>query len=137
MSSDPRLSYTGSSRMIDVVAAAIVLTSSIASADSPVDRCRAESNALNTAKTIATCQAAANDAGVDDKSKVESLRLLGMALMVEGEADLAEDAFKKMLALDENATLGADAGPNIQRVFESARVDLRADKAKAAHATTT
>src|SRR4051812_15166936 len=89
--------------------------------DTPLERCRAESQALNTGKAIATCQAAANEAQLGKPEKVEALKLLGMALMVESEADLAEDAFKKMLELDDAATLGADAGPNVQKVYERAK----------------
>ncbi len=98
----------------------------------PLQRCRSESQALNTAKAIATCQAAANESDLDQASRVDALRLLGIALIVEGEQELAVDAFKKMLALDPNVVLGADAGPPVQHALERARQALEAERAEAA-----
>ena len=90
-------------------------------AETPIERCRAESQALNTAKTIATCTAAGENAELTSAERVEAFKLLGVALVVEGEPDLAESAFSKMLALDPNTTLGTDAGPNVTKVLDKAR----------------
>ncbi|HEY4223136.1 MAG TPA: hypothetical protein VGO62_17380, partial [Myxococcota bacterium] len=112
--------------------------------DTPLARCQAESEALNGTRAIATCTAAGDDTAQPVVDRVNALRLLGMALMVEGDGDLAEGAFEKMLALDPQAALGDDAGPAVQRVLNRARQKLdaaTAAKAKAkadasAHAVT-
>src|SRR4051812_37991731 len=117
--------------MIEVASLAlVVVVTGLAGAGGAVEvgpslaKCKAESQALNTTRTIATCTAAGDDASQPKSDRVEALRLLGMALITEGAPDLAEEAFTKMLALDPDATLGADAGPNAQKLLTKAHTDL-------------
>ena len=111
--------------------AAVALAALISDGPSPLERCRAEAKALNTTRTIATCTTAGDDVTASTADRVDALRVLGVALMVEGAADLAEDAFIKMLTLDPDATLGDDAGPSAQHVLAQARTKVQARAAVA------
>jgi hypothetical protein len=115
----------------------LALVLSLASSNDLLEKCKTESQALNTARTIATCTAAGDDVNQSKPDRVEALKLLGMALMVEGDADLAENAFVKMLTLDPQATLGSDAGPNVQKVLALAHAKVEANPPATPPTTTT
>ncbi len=104
--------------MIAVVCAAAL---HLASADAALERCRKLDREFDSKNMPKPCQAAADNASAPVAERVEALRLLAFAHVLNGEEALAEPAFLRMLVLSPAAVLPADAGPQFRKAFTAAR----------------
>jgi hypothetical protein len=98
-------------------AVSLAFAAIVVSDESAIDRCRLAWQSFDAEGAIASCAqaGAATDAAKADR--VEAYRDLALAFLLQKRTDLAEDAFRSMLKLDEHATLGDDAGPTAQEAL--------------------
>lgn len=110
--------------------AATAMTSS--SSSSALDLCRELDAEFNTRAMAKPCQSAAEDVTLSVEGRVEALRRLAFAHILNGDEVLAESAFVRMLAFAPSCELPPDAGPRFRQVFGAARVRfLREGKLRA------
>lgn len=84
---------------------------------SALDKCRALDKEFDTKNMPKPCQAAADDTTLPIPDRVEALRRLAFAHILNGDDALAEPAFLKMLVFAPATELPADAGPRFREVF--------------------
>lgn len=113
--------------------AAAVAFLQLATASAPLERCRSLDKEFDTRGMVAPCGAAAEDATLKVAERVEALRLLAFAHLVNGDEALAEPAFLKMLVLSPQAELPADAGTRFKEVFARVRQRFDVDGAIGVH----
>lgn len=90
-------------------------------ADSALSSCRALDKEFDTKNMPKPCQAAADDATLPIAARVEALRLLAQAHILNGDEPLAAPAFLRMLVLQPSAELPGDAGPRIRELFAAVK----------------
>src|SRR5438067_826844 len=100
-----------------------LLLASLAAA-APIDACRDAWRAVDAERTIAACSLAGAAIEAPASDRVDALRVLGAAFVLQDRIDLAESAYRAMLALDPHATLGDDAGPKAQTALARAAAAL-------------
>jgi hypothetical protein len=104
--------------MIASVAAAMALALVVSAAPgSALEKCRALDKEFDTKNMPKPCQAAADDTTLAIADRVEALRRLAFAHILNGDDALAEPAFLKMLVFSPTTELPADAGPRFREVF--------------------
>ena len=86
-----------------------------------LEKCRALDKEFDTKNMPTPCQAAADDATLAIPDRVEALRRLAFAHVLNGDEALAEPAFLRMLAFAPRSELPADAGPKFRELFASAK----------------
>ena len=94
-----------------------VKVSSKPAANVALAQCRALDKEFDAKNMPKPCQAAANDATLAIGDRVEALRLLAQAHVLNGDEALAEPAFMKMLMLLPTVELPGDAGPRMREMF--------------------
>lgn len=99
----------------------------LAAANAALDKCRALDREFDTRAMPKPCQAAAEDATLAVPERVEALRRLAFAHILNGDEALAEPAFVKMLVFSPDAELPADAGPRFRELFAKARSRFQAE----------
>lgn len=104
--------------MIAVVCATML---QVAAADAALERCRQLDREFDSKNMTKPCQAAADNASAPVAERVEALRLLAFAHVLNGDDALAEPVFLRMLVLSPAAVLPADAGPQFRKAFAAAR----------------
>jgi hypothetical protein len=110
-------------------ALALVSLLELAAANAALDKCRQLDREFDTKAMVTPCQVAADDGTLAAPERVEALRLLAFAHVVNGDEALAEPAFLKMLVFSPTAELPADAGPRFKEVFARAKARFEADGA--------
>lgn len=105
--------------MMTLGALLVTVTTSIAAAagNSALEKCRALDREFDTKNMPKPCQAAADDTTLPIPDRVEALRRLAFAHILNGDEALAEPAFLKMLVFAPDTELPADAGPQMRDVF--------------------
>ncbi|MBI1946392.1 MAG: hypothetical protein HYS27_11885 [Deltaproteobacteria bacterium] len=104
-----------------MIAVAWLAALQLAGADAALERCRQLDREFDTKNMPKPCQAAADDASATVAERVEALRLLAFAHVLNGDEALAEPAFLRMLVLSPTSVLPADAGPQFRKAFAAAR----------------
>lgn len=104
-----------------VIGAACLAALQLAAADAALERCRQLDREFDSKNMPKPCQAAADNVTAPVADRVEALRLLAFAHVLNGEDALAEPAFLRMLVLSPNSVLPADAGPQFRKAFAAAR----------------
>lgn len=104
-----------------MIAAMCLAALQVATADAALERCRQLDREFDSKNMPKPCQAAADNAGAPVGERVEALRLLAFAHVLNGDDALAEPAFLRMLVLSPSAVLPADAGPQFRKAFAAAR----------------
>jgi hypothetical protein len=99
----------------------VVLGAQLASANSALEKCRALDREFDTKNMPKPCQAAADDTTLSIAERVEALRRLAFAHILNGDESLAEPAFLKMLVFSPTAELPADAGPRFRETFNDVK----------------
>lgn len=99
----------------------------LAAANAALDKCRALDREFDTKAMPKPCQAAAEDATLAVPERVEALRRLAFAHILNGDEALAEPAFVKMLVFSPDAELPADAGPRFRELFAKAKGRFQAE----------
>lgn len=89
--------------------------------NSALAKCRALDKEFDTKNMPKPCQAAADDATLPIAERVEALRFLAQAHILNGDEALAEPAFMKMLVFSPTAELPGDAGPRIREIFSAVK----------------
>jgi hypothetical protein len=84
---------------------------------SALDKCRALDKEFDTKNMPKPCQAAADDPSLTIPERVEALRRLALAHILNGDESLAEPDFLKMLVFAPTTDLPADAGPRVREIF--------------------
>lgn len=97
-----------------VVALGVVVSGAPGTA---LEKCRALDKEFDTKNMPKPCQAAADDTTLAIPDRVEALRRLAFAHILNGDDALAEPAFLKMLVFAPATELPADAGPRFREVF--------------------
>jgi hypothetical protein len=101
------------------------LLSSMSSA-SGVAECKRLDEQFDTKAMVSVCEAsAANSTAVVDR--VESLRLLAIAQVTNGQDEAAQAAFLRMLVISPTTTLSAEASPRVRSIFDDAAKQLSRD----------
>lgn len=101
-----------------VVALAVVVGGAPGTA---LEKCRALDREFDTKNMPKPCQAAADDPTLPIPDRVEALRRLAFAHILNGDDALAEPAFLKMLVFAPRDELPADAGPRFREVFAAVK----------------
>lgn len=106
-----------------VIGAVIVFAvgAQLAVANAALEKCRALDREFDTRAMPKPCQAAADDTTLSLADRVEALRRLAFAQILNGDEALAEPTFLRMLVFSPSAELPADAGPRFRSVFHAAR----------------
>lgn len=110
--------------MIGVVLLAAV---QLAAADAALERCRQLDREFDSKSMPKPCQAAADNASAPIAERVEALRLLAFAHVLNGDEALAEPAFLRMLVFSPAVELPADAGPQFRKQFAAAKTRFEAE----------
>jgi hypothetical protein len=97
----------------------------MAGANGGLEQCRKLDKEFDTKAMVKPCETAADDATLSVAERVEALRLLAFAHILNGDEALAEPAFLRMLVLSPGGDLPADAGPRFKEIF--AQVKKRFD----------
>ena len=98
-------------------AVAVIAAVQLASASTALEKCRALDKEFDTKNMPKPCQAAADDSTLTIPERVEALRRLAFAHILNGDEGLAEPAFLKMLVFAPSTELPADAGPPQRALF--------------------
>jgi hypothetical protein len=113
---------------MSTIAVAIALAVVVSGAPgTALEKCRALDKEFDTKNMPKPCQAAADDTTLPIPDRVEALRRLAFAHILNGDDALAEPAFLKMLVFAPNAELPADAGPRFREVFAGVRKRFEED----------
>jgi hypothetical protein len=111
-----------------VIAALVVLVGlELVSTNAALEKCRSLDREFDTRNMPRPCQAAADDATLPVPDRVEALRRLAFAHILNGDEALAEPAFLKLLVFNPSAELPADAGPRFREIFAEAKKRFRAE----------
>ncbi len=100
---------------------ALVAALQLLAADAALERCRQLDREFDSKNMLKPCLAAADNASAPVAERVEALRLLAFAHVLNGDESLAEPVFLRMLVLSPSAELPADAGPQFGKAFAAAR----------------
>lgn len=92
-----------------------------AGAGTALERCRQLDRAFDSKNMPKPCQAAADETNAPVAERVEALRLLAIAHVLNGDEALGESTFVRMLVLSPTSSLPTDAGPQFRRAFIAAR----------------
>jgi hypothetical protein len=104
-----------------VIAALVVLALHVSAASSALEKCRALDKEFDTKNMPKPCQAAADDTTLTIAERVEALRRLAFAHILNGDEALAEPAFMKMLVFSPSTELPADAGPKFRDIYNQVK----------------
>lgn len=104
--------------MIAVLAVSLLTA---AAASTALEKCRALDKEFDTKNMPKPCQAAADDTTLPVPDRVEALRRLAFAHILNGDEALGEPAFMKMLVFSPTAELPGDAGPRFREVFTAVK----------------
>lgn len=101
----------------------------LAAASPALERCRVLDREFDTKAMVKPCQAAAEDVTASVADRVEALRRLAFAHILNGDEPIAEPTFVRMLAFSSSAELPSDAGPRFRQVFSRAKTRFQAEGA--------
>ena len=104
-----------------MIGALLVVAAQLAAADAALEQCRKLDREFDSKNMPKACQAAADNAAAPVDERVEALRLLAFAHILNGDEALAEPVFVRMLVFAPSAELPADAGPQFRSAFATAR----------------
>lgn len=104
-----------------MIGALLVVAAQLAAADAALEQCRKLDREFDSKNMPKPCQAAADNAAAPVAERVEALRLLAFAHILNGDEALAEPVFLRMLVFAPSAELPADAGPQFRSAFAAAR----------------
>lgn len=104
-----------------MIGATLLVVSQLVAADAALEQCRKLDREFDSKNMPKPCQAAADNSAAAVADRVEALRLLAFAHILNGDEALAEPAFLKMLVFSPSAELPADAGPQFRTAFAAAR----------------
>lgn len=108
---------------------ALLAALQLVAADAALEQCRKLDREFDSKNMPKPCQAAADNAAAPVVERVEALRLLAFAHILNGDEALAEPAFLRMLVFSPSAELPADAGPQFRSAFAAARKRFEVDGA--------
>ncbi len=115
------MSAAGAALAIAVALQVTAPPSKPAGVPTALEKCRALDKEFDTKNMPKPCQAAADDATLGIPERVEALRRLAFAHILNGDESLAEPAFLKMLVFSPAAELPADAGPRFREIFAAVK----------------
>lgn len=102
----------------------VIASTGLVGSSPALDKCRALDVEFDTRAMLKPCQAAADDPALATPERVDALRLLASAHILNGDEALAEGIFLRMLVFAPAAVLPADAGPRFRQVLASAKKRL-------------
>jgi len=113
--------------MVKLAICALLLSASVAAADSPkIASARAAVEAVQYDDAQALLVAALNEGGNSPGAVAEIYRLQGTVSAVLDQRDVADQYFRRWIALDPNASLAADVKAKIREPFVSAQAFMNA-----------